>query len=312
MNFLIYGAGAIGQALGCMLASAGHKVDLLLRERYIEPIRSSGLKVIGILGDFEADMTNVGLYSSVDELAGSYDYGLITTKSYDTSTAVKDIAALGNRVAMAVSMQNGCGNLEMLEEGLGSDKCLGARIITGFEIIAPGVIEITVSADAIHIGSSAGDKIHPSAKALAELITAVGHPSTPVADIRQSLFAKLIYNCALNPLGAILGVHYGVLAERVETRRIMDSVIEETFAIIKAIGVRTPWEHADKYKTFFYAELIPATYNHRSSMLQDIENNKPTEVDSLIGYVSSKGRLFEVQTPVCDLLADLIRFKESQ
>jgi 2-dehydropantoate 2-reductase len=312
MNFLIYGAGALGQALGCMLATAGHNVDLLLRDRFIDPIRESGLQVSGIFGDYVAPMDNIHLFSGVEELQDTYDFALITTKSYDTPTAVRDIASLGNKVSFVVSMQNGCGNLEMLEAGFGPDKSLGVRVLTGFEIIAPGVVDITVSADGFHVGGVIRGAIPDTARSLAEIITAAGHPAEVVEDIHQSLFAKLLYNCTLNPLGAILGVHYGVLAENEETRKIMDAVIEETFEVIKAVGGRTPWQQAEEYKQFFYTELIPATYNHRSSMLQDIENNKPTEVESLIGYVSSKGHLLNVPTPACDLLSNLIRFKENQ
>ncbi len=311
MKFLIYGAGAIGQALGCMLAAAGHRVDLIIRERFIESISESGLKVTGVLGEYQANIENVRLCTTVTETDDSYDFAIITTKSYDTATAVRDIASLGNRVQMVVSIQNGCGNLEMLEAGFGIDKSLGARIISGFEIIGPGTVDITVSADAIHVGGSS-EEVQPAAVQFAEILTEAGHPAEMVGDIHQSLFAKLLYNCALNPLGAILGVHYGLLAEREETRKVMNSVLDETFQVIKAIGGRLPWNHADEYKQFFYSTLIPATYNHRPSMLQDIEAGKPTEVDSLIGFVSNKGKLCDVVTPSCDLLANLIRFKESR
>lgn len=312
MNFLVYGAGALGQAVGCLLASAGHTVDLLLRERFAEVIRENGLHVSGILGDYAVPPESLTLLTSIDQAVGTYDYVLITTKSYDTSTAVQDIASLGDRAASVVSMQSGCGNLEKLEAGIGPEKSLGARVITGFEILSPGNIEITVSADAIHIGSIQSGEKPAAAEIFAQTLTDAGHPSEVVADIYRSLFAKLLYNCTLSPLGAILGVHYGALAEREETRKIMDAVIEEVFSVLQACGGRTLWNRAEEYRQFFYTTLIPSTYNHRSSMLQDIENGKPTEVDSLVGYVSNKGRLLGVATPTCDLLADLVRFKERQ
>ena len=151
-----------------------------------------------------------------------------------------------------------------------------------------------------------------AAKRLAEALAHAGLPSIAVDDVYQSLFAKLLYNCALNPLGAVLGVHYGALADSIETRMIMDQVIEETFAVIAAMGGTTPWPDAAAYQQVFYGQLVPATFNHRASMLQDLENNKPTEVEAMVGYVAAQGRKYGVGTPCCDLLASLVRFKEQQ
>ena len=135
-------------------------------------------------------------------------------------------------------------------------------------------------------------------------------PSVAVPDVYQSLFAKLLYNCALNPLGAILGVPYGALAESEETCAIMDEVIEETCAVIAAMGGTTDWSDAAAYRKIFYGRLVPATANHRPSMLQDIENHKPTEVEAMVGYVVAQGRKYGVATPCCDFLTALVRFKE--
>ena len=311
MKILIYGAGALGQALGCMLAAEGHEVDLILRERFIPILKENGLKVTGIFGDY-GPVTSLGLLPDVSQARKSYDYALITTKTYDTRQAVHDLGLIDGQIKTLVSMQNGCGNIEQLVERFGSERVLGSRVITGFEIVEPGVVKITVSADAIHVGSSSGGEIPASARLLAEAISSAGHECLAVPDIHQSLYAKLLYNCSLNPLGAILGVHYGALVEREETRAIIDEVITETFAIITATGGATPWQSADEYREIFYAKLIPATYHHRPSMLQDLENGKPTEVDGLAGYVSAMGAKHNVPTPTCDLLASLVRFKQAQ
>lgn len=162
------------------------------------------------------------------------------------------------------------------------------------------------------MGGAIGGSIPTAAETLAEAIDRAGLPCVAVADIHRDLHAKLLYNCALNPLGALLGVHYGVLAEDKETRVIMDKVIEETFSVIEAIGGKTPWNDAEDYKKLFYERLVPITYDHRPSMLQDLENGKPTEVEALVGYVSSKGKSAGVPTPTCDLLAGLVRFKEAR
>ncbi len=313
MKFLIYGAGALGQALGCMLAADGHRVDLVIRQRFIEAIKRDGLKVAGIYGDFSVPKERLGLVGKVQEVKDNdYDFILITTKTYDTASAVADIATLSDCQCPVVSMQNGCGNVEQVEARFGADRSLGARVITGFEIQDPGSVRITVTADAVHVGGSASGTIPEAATLLAGSVDRAGLPCIAVEDIHTSLFAKLLYNCALNPLGAILGVHYGILAESEETRNIMDRVIGETFSVIQALGGKIQWADAEVYREVFYEKLIPVTYDHRPSMLQDIENNKPTEVEALVGYVSMQARRFGVATPTCDLLASLVRFKEAQ
>ncbi len=313
MHFLIYGAGALGQALGCLLANKNHRVTLVARARFIEPIREHGLSVSGIFGDFHVEAASLELVSTITGGDGSvYDFILLTTKSYDTASSLDDLATLTSCTAPVVSMQNGCGNLEQLEKRFGKARSLAARIITGFEIQRPASVTITVSADDLHIGAGLASAIPEAAVRLAKTINDTGLPTIAVEDINQSLFAKLLYNCALNPLGAILGVSYGLLAEHRETREIMDGVIEETFAVIQAVGGRVAWPSAAQYKKHFYQNLIPPTYNHRPSMLQDLENNKPTEIDALTGYVSAQGKKYALSTPRCDLLNALIRFRQQR
>lgn len=313
MRFLVYGAGAIGQGLGAMLACAGHQVDLVLRPRFIEAINKHGLRVSGIFGEYRTAPPLLGLLAKAADAAGDYDYILLTVKGYDTVASVADLTLVAARSdCHVVSLQNGCGNVEILERTFGPDRTIGGRVITGFEITEPGQVKITVSADAIHLGSAVSGSIPPAVTALAAAINTAGHPCQAVEDIHKSLYAKLLYNCALNPLGAVLGVNYGPLAENDATRAIINRIIAETFAVIRAIGGTTPWPDAEAYQRTFYETLIPATANHRPSMLQDLENNKPTEVDSLVGYVSMKGKETNIATPTCDTLAGLVKFKENQ
>lgn len=313
MRFLIYGAGALGQAIGCMLAADGHRVDLLLRPRFVDALKASGLEVTGIFGEYRVSANHLGLLASLKgRNGGEYDAVLLTTKTYDTDRAIAEIAGMRDCYCPVASLQNGCGNLEKLGERLGRERSLAGRVITGFEIERPGSVRITVSADDVHVGGCVRGAIPGAAKRLAEALAHAGLPSIAVDDVYQSLFAKLLYNCALNPLGAVLGVHYGALADSIETRMIMDQVIEETFAVIAAMGGTTPWPDAAAYQQVFYGQLVPATFNHRASMLQDLENNKPTEVEAMVGYVAAQGRKYGVGTPCCDLLASLVRFKEQQ
>src|SRR4029077_16572293 len=112
----------------------------------------------------------------------------------------------------------------------------------------------------------------------ATALAAAGIPAEPTEDLTAELWAKVLYNAALNPLGALLGVPYGRLAVHPDTRAIMDTVIEEGFAVARAEGVALRWPDAAAYRGTFYDRLVPATAEHRSSMLQDIERGRPTEI----------------------------------
>jgi 2-dehydropantoate 2-reductase len=277
----------------------------------MDAIAEKGLKVTGIFGDFSADAKQLRLMTNIrSQPEKNYDAALITTKSYDTAGAVAALAALKGFDGPVVSMQNGCGNVEQLEARFGKKRTFAARVITGFEITSPGIIRITVSADDVHVGSCIRGTIPQFAHTLAEAINHASLPCIAVADIYQDLFAKLLYNCALNPLGAVLSVHYGALGDNPETRTIMNRVIDETFAVIHGLGGSTPWPDGESYRKIFYDVLLPATYNHRPSMLQDLEQGKPTEVEALVGYVAHEGQRLGIPSPTCNLLAGLVRFKE--
>jgi 2-dehydropantoate 2-reductase len=129
-------------------------------------------------------------------------------------------------------------------------------------------------------------------------VKTAGIPCEFTEEIEKHLWAKLLYNCALNPLGAIHQVHYGALAEKAEWRALMDGVVREIFAVAKAKGIALFWEKPEGFLELFYSKLVPDTYHHRSSMLQDLEKGRRTEIDSLCGIVVRYGREAGVETPL--------------
>ncbi len=184
-------------------------------------------------------------------------------------------------------------------------------MITGFKRPEKNVVEVTVHADSIHIGSLFGSSLAPMAP-LAELITRGGIPAEVVEDVGKDLWAKMLYNCALNPLGAIFNVPYGLLGEESYSREIMEAVIDEIFSVMEATGHKTHWSAPGEYTAVFYERLLPPTEKHESSTLQDIRAKKPTEIEALSGAVVLLGEEAGVPTPVNWTLYKMVRFMEGR
>ena len=132
-------------------------------------------------------------------------------------------------------------------------------------------------------------------------------PAQPTRALLAELWAKVLYSAALNPLGALLGVPYGALAAGPDTRAIMDAVIDEAFAVARGEGVTLAWPDAAAYRATFYGRLVPSTAGHRSSMLQDMERGRPTEIDAINGEVVARGAARGVSVPTNAVLTRLIR-----
>jgi 2-dehydropantoate 2-reductase len=122
----------------------------------------------------------------------------------------------------------------------------------------------------------------------------------------------MLYNCALNPLGAILGVPYGALAEHAATRQLMDRIVEEVFEVMAVSGYETHWSKAQDFLTVFYERLVPDTAEHESSMLQDITAGKRTEIDALNGAVIQLAEERGLKAPYNSAMYRLIRFLEGR
>jgi 2-dehydropantoate 2-reductase len=171
-------------------------------------------------------------------------------------------------------------------------------------------VAVTVHADAIHIGSLFGGDMLMVCD-LAEAIDKGDIPCRTAKDIGKDIWAKMLYNCALNPLGAILDVPYGTLAEHEFTRTIMNGIIRETFGVMTHAGYETHWRSAEDFREVFYARLVPDTAEHKSSTLQDIAAKKRTEIDALNGAVIKLAGQFELAVPYNLTVYNLVKFIES-
>lgn len=310
---LVAGAGALGSVFGGFLARAGCDVTLLGRHAHLDPIGTNGLFIEGIWGDHCVRALHIA--TSPAELAGGYDAILVSVKSYDTAAMGAAVAPLVADDGIIISLQNGLGNVETLEHIAGSERVAGARVIFGAIIPRPGHVRVTVIADPTAVGARTAGQFparDQHARAWAERFDRAGVPAIYTDQLTAMLWGKVLYSAALNPLGALLGVHYGALTEHADSRAIMDAAIEEAFAVAAAESVSLAWPSAAAYRDEFYQRLVPVTYDHRSSMLQDLERGRRTEIDAITGEVWRRGQRHGIVTPVNEMLTRLIHLTENR
>ena len=315
MKTLIYGGGAVGLGLTSCLLKSNIEVDILARENTVLALKEKGLRRTGIFGEFYAEPSKFNSYNSLRKIQERvYDYILVCTKSFDSLNAANDLSNyksfIGEKTKI-VLFQNGWGNAEKFLEFFDKDVIYSARVITGFQRIKPNEVTITVHADSIHIGSLFGSDLS-AVRQLSHAINQGDIPCEVKQDVVKDIWAKMLYNCALNPLGAILDVPYGKLAELEYSRSIMDFIINEVFCVMAKAGYETHQANAADFIKVFYDRLVPDTAKHKSSTLQDITAKKKTEIEALNGAVIELAKKYEINVPYNQVVYNIIKFIESQ
>ena len=314
MNILIIGAGAVGIGLAASVKSQGADISILARGKTAAAIKENGIERCGLFTHYSFDSSQVNVYEDYESIGSNeFDYIFITSKT----TANEDIASNLNenkRImkenAKIIIFQNGFGNDEYYLKYFSKSEVFSARVITGFTRPKRHISEVTVYTEPILIGSLQHQ--NPGClKQIADMITSSGIRCELTNEVGRYLWAKMLYNCALNPLGAILDVNYGKLTENEYSKQIMDNIIEEIFRVINASGYSTLWNSPNEYRDIFYSKLIPDTYNHYSSTHQDIQRKIRTEIDSLNGKVIRLGKKFNVDVSTNEIIYNLIKSIES-
>lgn len=309
MKILLIGAGAIGSVITGFLTKAGKEIHSLGRDKHIQAIKKNGLIINGIWGKHK--IKNLKVYSNIEELPSiNFDIILLTVKAYDTEQAIRQIKNFVKKDTLVISLQNGLGNIETITRYIGKERTVGGRVIFGAEIIKEGVVKVTVCADNIKIGRITKRTSSKKLEAVAKIFTDSGIETEVTEEIEKYIWGKVLYNCALNGLGTILESSYGELLEKQETREIMEEIVREIFLITKKLGINLFWKEDKEYIKVLFNELIPITYEHYPSMLQDIKNGRKTEIDYLNGTIVKLAKKNGLKVPVNALITDLIKFKE--
>jgi 2-dehydropantoate 2-reductase len=309
-TILVAGLGALGTVFATFLKKSGHTVFALTREKYLSELRDRKLQVTGIWGRHEAVLDDIS--SSIGPLKQRKpDLIILTVKAYDTEAAIEQVKPLVGKATLVVVAQNGYGNYETVARAIGEDHTLLSRIIFGVKLPSPGRAEVTVIADDVRIGQPHDAVDRGRIRDIAQAFTAAGIPTQYAGNVEAILWDKILYNAALNPLGAILECTYGQLAENPATHRVMDAIIGEIFLVARAHGIPLNWEAPEKYLDHFYTRLVPPTAAHFPSMYYDVKAGKRLEIDALNGAMVKLAHDKGIAVPVNETITALIRAKEA-
>jgi 2-dehydropantoate 2-reductase len=275
MRVAVFGAGALGSVVGGLL-SRRNEVTLIGRSAHMQAIEHNGLVVGGMVEAVFVPQA-VSEVSQVHEV----DIVIVTVKAYDTLEALEAVRPLLDKGAVLVLLQNGLRQLTVMSEGhIGS--IIGITSI-GATYVSPGKVVYTGIGDT-YFGSLSGAT--EQAERIAEMFTSVGLDSEVPSDIRREVWAKAVINASINPITALVRCRNGGVLKNEGLLALSELLCDEGVSVARAQGIELSAE-----QTFEKVlEVLRRTAENRSSMLQDMERGKRTEVDDINGEIVRLGK----------------------
>jgi 2-dehydropantoate 2-reductase len=320
MKFCIVGAGAIGGYLGAKLALAGEDVTLIARGAHLEALQQRGLQLITAAGASDvihpitatADITKVG----------AQDVVILAVKAHSLPAIAPSLPTLYHADTMVVTAQNGIpwwyfrkhgGEYEgttiqsvdpngLVEANIGVDRVIGCVVYPAAEIQSPGVIR-HIEGDRFSLGEIDGVKTD-RIQQLAAAFKQAGIKAPIRNQIRGELWVKLWGNLAFNPISALTGATLEGICQYPPSRALAYQIMSEALAIAEKLEVRMGISLEQRIDG---AEKVGA---HKTSMLQDIEADRSTEIDAIVGSVAELGRLLNIPTPHIDAVYASVKLLE--
>jgi 2-dehydropantoate 2-reductase len=297
MRICIFGAGSLGSALGGILSSE-HEVTLIGRKPHVDAINRTGLRLIGDVKRLVRPEARESLLSS-----DSPDLLIVATKAYDTIDAVSECRRLTPGHAKVLTLQNGLGNLEILRGWKGA-RALGGYTTMGAVLVSPGKVKVSGLGKTV-VGADLDPR---GAEEIAATFSSCGIPTSVEEDVMSMMWTKAAVSACINPLTSVLRIENGRLLESSVVSKLMSDVCGECVAVADSEG-----HHLVQRNLYSRVRAVARdTADNRSSMLQDIEHGRKTEIDQINGVFWQKGRDNGVATPLNKCLAAIVKALEAQ
>jgi 2-dehydropantoate 2-reductase len=298
MRVCIVGCGAVGSLFAANLAQLDD-VEVFaydLAEDHVDAINRDGLRLSGA-GEL------VGRLRATSDSAAvpPCDFGIVATKAMHTNAAI---------AATAHAFVDGC--VATVQNGIGNEEAIARRVTrvirgTTFpagRLLAPGHVRWDVKGDTTLGPFEPQPASLSEVERLADACTRGGMPTTAVADARGPQWRKVIFNASTNPIGALTGLTHGRICADSRLRKLVSGLVDEGKAVAEAQGIELD---ADPEELIDHAARPDVAYDHKASMLQDVEARRPTEIDYLNGGIVRFGEERGVPTPLNTAIWALVR-----
>jgi 2-dehydropantoate 2-reductase len=294
----VIGCGAVGSLFAANLARLdGVEVWAFdLAREHVDAINRDGLRLSGA-GDVVGYPRAT---ADADELPPC-DFGIVATKAMHTDAA---IAATAHAFAegCVATVQNGIGNEETLARHV--ERVIRGTTFPAGKLLGPGHVQWDVKGDTTFGPFEPQPAPLEQVERLAEACTRAGMPAKAVMDARGPQWRKVIFNASTNPIGALTGLTHGRVCEDPPLRALVSRLVDEGKAVAAAQGIELD---ADPEELIDHAAKPEVAYDHKASMLQDVEARRPTEIDFLNGGIARFGRELGVPTPANEAIWTLIK-----
>lgn len=328
MRICILGAGALGSVIGGFLAKTGVEVTLIGREKHINAINQHGLTISGRQGD-HVIQDHLQAVSHPDDAQGDFDYLILLVKAKDTEAALLEARVLVPRVKTVLSLQNGLGAEQSLTGLFGSDKVIGAVTVEGAELVAPGHVRNTVTANTtVYVGELAESALSNRVEILSALFNAAGFSSKSVDNIDQVKWEKTAQiaavscwsasNLALVPeltfadglLNPDAARNFVVLAKELLAVYVAKKYLPQNYFAPLSWNkelYELPIDEAVEHFARIGQQLIDRGQALRSSMHIDVLNKRKTEVDTILKPFIDEALLLSVPVPSAQYVYGVIK-----
>lgn len=296
----IVGAGAMGCLFAARLAEQGSRVTLVdVDEERLSIIGRDG---ITLLDDDGARTIGVGVATAA-EAAAPVDLLMLFTKGVHSAAAIRSVAHLAGADTIALTLQNGIGNAELLAATFGADQVLMGTAHIPADLSGAASVA-THGFGFVELGGF-GPAAHGHAQTVADLLHGAGFGAKVADDVNAAVWEKVAFNAALNAIAMICEVPNAGM-DNDPGRRLAFRVVDEAVNVAAAHGIRLD---GARIQATIDAALHEHAH-HKASMLQDREHGRATEIETINGAIGREGARLGVPTPVCDTLSDLVRIIE--
>lgn len=291
MKIAVMAAGGVGGYYGALLARDGHEVTFIARGAHLDAIRTNGLTIKSVHGDFVIKPAR-----ATDNPAdvGIVDWVIFSVKAYDNATAAQAMRPLIGAHTTVVTFQNGVDNHEQIGAVIGKEYVIVAPTQIVSNIVAPGVIEQKSPFRISFVGEVYGQGLTPRVTQFVEMLKRTGVDATAVADARPALWHKCVFIASASGLATLARTEPYILFQMPEARATLRAAMEEVRAVAHAHGITLDADIVERQYNFTL-NLKPGA---KPSMQLDLEAGKRLEIDALSGAVVRWGAAKNVPTPV--------------